>query len=100
MMLQMPREKWVGLRPLRELPVASPAGSHLIDITIENHRDSPISIAWIDFDGPRVPYQTVRPGGIAHQETYSGHVWVVEAPTGSEPRGFVAPAHGTVVSVE
>ena len=97
--LQIYWEKRVALRPLRELPVASPAGTHLVDITIENHRDSPISIVWIDFDGHRVPYQTVGPGGVAHQETYSGHVWAVEM-TGSAPRGFVAPAHGTVVSVD
>ncbi len=46
-------------------------------INFENQTNGVVEIFWIDTDGQRHPYQTLKPGDRFEQPTYVGHVWLV-----------------------
>ncbi|RSM70727.1 hypothetical protein DMB66_08385 [Actinoplanes sp. ATCC 53533] len=57
-----------------------------------------VTVSWIDQDGSRVTYQTLRPGETYTQPTYVGHPWVVAAVDGQALAVFQpAPAPGRAV---
>lgn len=41
-----------------------------------------VTVSWVDQDGSRVTYQTLRPGASYVQPTYVGHPWVVASADG------------------
>lgn len=57
-----------------------------------------VTVSWLDQDGSRVTYQTLRPGETYTQPTYVGHPWVVAAVDGQALAVFQpAPAPGRAV---
>ena len=42
-----------------------------------NRLDSEVSLFWIDSDGKRTPYGSLKPGESRRQHTFAGHVWLV-----------------------
>ena len=46
-------------------------------LTILNRTQGEVSLFWLDFDGHRKPYGTLKPGESRTQHTYSGHLWLV-----------------------
>jgi dipeptidyl-peptidase-4 len=51
-----------------------------------NHSGQRVHLYWINFDGERVPYGDLEPGGELSQHTYAGHVWLAEGIDG-QPLG-------------
>ncbi|MAA99022.1 MAG: hypothetical protein CMN87_00380 [Stappia sp.] len=51
-------------------------------IILENDRNRPVMVYWIDFDGLRQFQARVPPGGRMVQRTLAGHPWLVAAPNG------------------
>ncbi len=46
-------------------------------MTFVNRSDAPVDIYWLGFQGERVPYQHLAPGGRFKQQTFIGHNWLV-----------------------
>jgi VHL beta domain/WXXGXW repeat (2 copies) len=46
-------------------------------ITFINRGDSPVKVYWLNFQGNRVLYQSLPPGGRYTQPTFYGHNWLV-----------------------
>jgi von Hippel-Lindau disease tumor suppressor protein len=46
-------------------------------ITFVNRSDEPVKIYWLNFQGERVSYQYLPPGGRFTQRTFMGHNWLV-----------------------
>jgi len=51
-------------------------------VAFVNDTGQVVTVSWIDQDGSRVTYQTLRPGETYTQPTYVGHPWVVAAADG------------------
>jgi dipeptidyl-peptidase-4 len=47
------------------------------ELTFENRLKAPVTLFWMDPNGNRVSYGTLRPGEIRQQHTFAGHVWLV-----------------------
>ena len=47
-------------------------------IKFENLSDQPVSIVWVDYDGVYQDYGTLAPGADQIQDTYAGHIWMVD----------------------
>jgi hypothetical protein len=46
-------------------------------MTFVNRSEAPVEIYWLGFQGERVPYQHLPPGGRFTQQTFIGHNWLV-----------------------
>lgn len=79
-----------GLRSITsQLPVA---------ITVSNKTKGRMArLLWIDFDGNRKHYATLAPGVRQTQQTYEGHVWVIEDQNGNCGMIFTAGAPAEIV---
>ena len=53
------------------------------DLTVVNRLGMDVDLFWIDPDGKRMPYGTVRAGESHLQHTYVGHVWLVTSARGN-----------------
>lgn len=47
------------------------------EIDFVNHRDEPVVIYWLDYQGTRERYAVLGSGDTSQQPTYVGHPWVV-----------------------
>lgn len=47
------------------------------EIRFVNHRDEPIVINWLDYQGTRERYGVLAAGGVQEQQTYVNHPWVI-----------------------
>ena len=54
-------------------------GSVDTEVTFENRLNEPVKLFWIDPEGKRVDYGSLRPGEKRTQHTFAGHVWLVMA---------------------
>ncbi len=61
--------------PLDNLP-ASRAGGAPINLTFINRTDGDVDLFWINTEGGRQQYGTLKPGEKRRQNTYEGHVWL------------------------
>lgn len=52
------------------------------EVAFVNDSAQVVTVSWLDLDGKRVTYQTLRPGATYTQPTYVGHPWVVAAADG------------------
>jgi dipeptidyl-peptidase-4 len=59
-------------------------------ITFINRTDGDVQVYWIDSEGERRYYATVRAGQHHQQHTYAGHVWLVTDRDGKNLAVFVA----------
>ena len=57
------------------------------ELTFENRLKEPVTLYWIDPNGNRVSYGTLRSGQIRQQHTFAGHVWLVTPLNGSNVLG-------------
>ena len=57
------------------------------DLTFENRLKEAVNLFWIDPNGIRVSYGTLRPGQIRQQHTFAGHVWLATSLNGSNVFG-------------
>jgi VHL beta domain len=76
-----------GYRACNELPsarscdaepnFASRPSKQPTGMTFVNRSDEPVKIYWLNFQGERVLYQYLPPGGRHTQKTFMGHNWLV-----------------------
>lgn len=59
-----------------EIGARSISGGEPVRVEFRNRSDMAVTAAWIDYQGHRVAYQRIPPGGCASQDTYVGHPWV------------------------
>lgn len=59
-------------------------------ITFINRTETDVDIFWIDSEGRRQRYATVRPGEQHRQHTFAGHAWLVANAEGGTVAVFVA----------
>ena len=57
--------------------IKSPSSFDKATITFDNQTAGDVKIYWIDFDGKRKFYETVKAHTTFNQATWVGHVWVV-----------------------
>jgi von Hippel-Lindau disease tumor supressor len=62
---------------LRAQSVKSVASELATELTFVNRSSSVRKIYWLDFDGKRVLYSTLKPGEEVAQETFLTHPWLV-----------------------
>jgi len=60
-------------------------GGRETQITFENALDRELLLFWLDPDGRRVAYGSLRPNQPRSQHTFAGHVWLVTELDGREP---------------
>ncbi|MGH7950625.1 MAG: DPP IV N-terminal domain-containing protein [Limisphaerales bacterium] len=70
------------LRPIR-FPRPSRNTGGETEIKFVNHLNEDADIFWIDPDGKRVPYGSVRAGQSRELHTYAGHVWLTTSVAGN-----------------
>lgn len=56
---------------------ASRPSSERTAMTFVNRSEAPVDIYWLGFQGERVPYQHLPPGGRFVQQTFIRHNWLV-----------------------
>jgi hypothetical protein len=76
-----------GYRACNELPsarscdsepnFASRPSKQPTGVTFVSRSDEPVKIYWLNFQGERVLYQYLPPGGRHTQKTFMGHNWLV-----------------------
>ena len=87
-----PHDEPLGLaRPLRPQAVpGSRGGGEEADLTFHNKTDADVSLFWIDPEGQRHAYGTLRAGETRPQHTFAGHAWLVTHMDGTPLVAFVA----------
>ena len=65
-----------------------------VHVTFVNETDKDVAMHWVDAQGNRRQYATIRPGNSHRQHTFAGHAWIAIAADGTELAGFVAENHG------
>jgi hypothetical protein len=76
-----------GMRACEDLPsarycasepnFASRPSKERTGMTFVNRSEAPVEIYWLGFQGERVAYQHLPPGGRFEQQTFIGHNWLV-----------------------
>lgn len=46
-------------------------------ISFSNNTGKTVSVVWLDYDGKRKPYRTLKNGEVYEQETFVGHPWLI-----------------------
>ena len=64
-----------------EANFASQPSRESTGITFVNRSDKPVKVYWLNFQGQRVLYQDLPPGGRHTQQTFIGHNWLVTTAT-------------------
>ena len=59
-------------------------------VTFINRTEGAVDVHWVDSEGKRRRYATVKPGGQHRQHTYAGHVWLITDKAGKTLAVFVA----------
>jgi dipeptidyl-peptidase 4 len=76
--------------PVRDLPRASRRTGPETSIIFVNKTQGGVELFWLDADGERRSYGTLKPGEERDQHTYAGHVWLAVDGTGAVLAGFEA----------
>jgi dipeptidyl-peptidase 4 len=86
-----------SVTPKRRLRPSKNDGAET-ELTFVNRLDSEANLFWIDPDGKRVAYGSLKPGETRRQHTFVGHVWLVAKAGGTPLAVFEAAAQpGTAV---
>ena len=75
----------------REKSLRSLAGDQSTSISFTNDGGEPVRLYWLDYNGDRVPYETLAPGATVQRQTYVTHPWIV-ADTSDKCRAIYLPA--------
>ena len=86
--------------PAARQPRPSREGGAETEITFVNRIDSEVSLFWIDSDGKRTPYGSLKPGESRRQHTFAGHVWLVTRNNGAILAVFEAEEQPGVAVVD
>ncbi len=49
-----------------------------VQFSVTNNRRYPVNVVWIDFEGIRKHYRTLRSGDTFSSSSYLSHVWIME----------------------
>jgi VHL beta domain/WXXGXW repeat (2 copies) len=60
---------------------ASQPSNESTGITFVNRSDKPVKVYWLNFQGKRILYNSLRAGGRLVQQTFVGHNWLVTTST-------------------
>jgi hypothetical protein len=60
-----------------EASYASQPSRDSTEITLVNRSDNAVKVYWLNFQGQRILYQNLPPGGGYTQQTFIGHTWMV-----------------------
>lgn len=74
----------------QDAPRASRSGGEETQLTFINRTSQDARIYWLDTEGKRVAYGTLKPGEQRSQHTFSGHVWVATTADDRPLGAFVA----------
>jgi len=96
------------VKPKRPAPLAArPAGEEArlrsadgtaTTVRFRNQTPGEVFLFWIDPQGKRQPYGSLKPGEVREQETYATHVWLAAAANGRALALFIAEPHdGTAI---
>jgi len=80
--------EWVDLNrydPSALSSLKSETGGGETEVLFVNLTQGDIVFYWVDFDGNQRRYGRVVSNGIAIQNTYTGHVWLIKSGNGSSP---------------
>ncbi|MDI6102065.1 hypothetical protein QLQ12_25940 [Actinoplanes sp. NEAU-A12] len=83
----------------RERDLRSIVTEQQTEIDFVNHRDEPVVIHWLDYQGTRERYVVLDSGDTRQQPTYVGHPWVVTDVKGQSLVVFLPatrPAQATI----
>ena len=69
--------------PLTRFPRPSRTTGEETDITLANRLTEDVDVFWIDTDGARQPYGSLRPNESRQQHTFAGHVWLMTSKSGN-----------------
>ncbi|MEI7946366.1 MAG: prolyl oligopeptidase family serine peptidase [bacterium] len=47
-----------------------------VSVTFKNASDKDLNLFWVDSNGKRKPYGSMKPGGLINQSTFAGHVFL------------------------
>jgi dipeptidyl aminopeptidase/acylaminoacyl peptidase len=72
-------------------------GGDEVYLDISNLRKGAVGLFWIDRQGRRSAFGTIKPGEVKSQHTFVGHVWLVEDAQGKALKIFRATQDGTIV---
>lgn len=64
------------------------------DLTIVNRSEGTVDVYWVDGDGNRKKYNTLRRGESIVERTYATHAWLLTDPQGTPLVGYVTPEGG------
>ena len=78
--LKAGRREFAALRPATEPEgqIRSQRSAAATEILFFNQTDRPAKLYWLDFDGRRKSYGAVPAVDVVGQNTYVGHVWLIE----------------------
>jgi len=48
-----------------------------VSVTFTNASNKDLNLFWVDSNGKRKPYGSMKPGGLIHQSTFAGHVFLL-----------------------
>jgi hypothetical protein len=86
--------------PATRQPHPSRAGGAETEVTFVNRIDGEVNLFWIDSDGKRLPYGSLKPGESRRQHTFAGHVWLVTRSGGAILAVFEAEAESGAAVVD
>lgn len=72
-------------------------GGDAVNLTLQNQRNRPVQLFWIDRNSGRVSFGAIAAGKARTLGTYAGHVWLVEETKGKPLAIFRAAEDETVV---
>ncbi len=78
-------------------PKASYRTGEEVRLTLLNQSKEEVALFWLDGEGLRHPYGTLKPGEQNVQRTYAGHVWLIVGHDGKPLVAFVAEKPGLAV---
>jgi hypothetical protein len=47
------------------------------NVSFSNNTGRTVSVVWLDYDGKRKPYRTLKNNEVYEQETFVGHPWLI-----------------------
>jgi dipeptidyl aminopeptidase/acylaminoacyl peptidase/cation transport regulator ChaB len=83
-----------------DAPRASRDGGEDTEVAFLNRTGETVSLVWLDTDGTRRPYATLKPGESRRQHTFSRHVWLALRENGQPLAGFVAEDDAALAVIE
>lgn len=70
------------------------------ELTFTNHTDAEVTLFWLDTEGGRKAYGTLKPGESRSQHTYAGHAWLVAGKDGRPLAIFVTTEEPSLAVID